>query len=94
MSREPPAQERALRQMGGVQMPILGSIEAPGFVEGGDVFWLDGTDHALLRLAAAFDRETMDAVLLFHRTAAAVGFTPKMPVIEVIAAARDGVAKD
>jgi N-dimethylarginine dimethylaminohydrolase len=38
---EPPAQERALRQMAGLQMTILGSIEAPGVVEGGDVFWLD-----------------------------------------------------
>jgi MurNAc alpha-1-phosphate uridylyltransferase len=38
------------------------------------VFWLDGRDHALARLAASFDPETMDAVLLFHRTAAAIGY--------------------
>jgi N-dimethylarginine dimethylaminohydrolase len=38
---EPAAQEAAIRQMDGVPLPLLGRIEAPGTVEGGDVFWLD-----------------------------------------------------
>ena len=52
-------------------LPLLGEAF---FVVNSDVFWLDGRDHALARLAAAFDPESMDAVLLFQRTATAVGY--------------------
>ena len=52
-------------------MPLLGETF---FVVNSDVFWLDGKDHALAQLAAAFDPETMDAVLLLQRTATAVGY--------------------
>ena len=52
-------------------LPLLGETF---FVVNSDVFWLDGRDHALARLAAAFDPETMDAVLLLQRTATAVGY--------------------
>ena len=52
-------------------LPLLGETF---FVVNGDVFWLDGEDPALLRLAAAFDRGAMDAVLLLQRTATAVGY--------------------
>ena len=44
------------------------------FVVNSDVFWLDGKDYALARLAAAFDPERMDAVLLLQRTVTAVGY--------------------
>jgi MurNAc alpha-1-phosphate uridylyltransferase len=66
-------EEALLETGGGVAraLPLLGEWF---FVVNSDVFWLDGTDHALMRLAAVFDREKMDAVLLFHRTAAAVGY--------------------
>jgi N-acetyl-alpha-D-muramate 1-phosphate uridylyltransferase len=52
-------------------LPLLGEAF---FVVNGDVFWLDGEDPALLRLAAAFDPGAMDAVLLLQRTATAVGY--------------------
>ena len=40
----------------------------PFFVVNGDSFWLDGPGKALLRLAAAFDPDAVDGVLLVHRT--------------------------
>jgi MurNAc alpha-1-phosphate uridylyltransferase len=52
-------------------LPLLGEAF---FVVNSDVFWLDGEDPALLRLAAAFDPAAMDAVLLLQRTATAVGY--------------------
>lgn len=44
------------------------------FVVNGDVVWLDGRDPALTRLAAHWDEERMDALLLLHPTAFAVGY--------------------
>jgi N-dimethylarginine dimethylaminohydrolase len=38
---EPEAQEAAFRGVNGAGVPILGRIEAPGTLEGGDTFWLD-----------------------------------------------------
>ena len=69
LSRE----QELLETGGGVAraLPLLGEAF---FVVNSDVFWLDGRDHALVRLAAAFDPEANDAVLLLHRTAAAVGY--------------------
>ena len=52
-------------------LPLLGEIF---FVVNADVFWLDGRQPALLRLAHAFDPERMDAVLLLQRTVNAVGY--------------------
>ena len=52
-------------------LPLLGDVF---FVVNSDVFWLDGEEHALQRLAAAFDPERMDAILLLQRTATAVGY--------------------
>jgi N-acetyl-alpha-D-muramate 1-phosphate uridylyltransferase len=52
-------------------LPLLGK---EFFVVNADVFWLDGTESALLRLARAFDPERMDAVLLLQRTVSAVGY--------------------
>jgi MurNAc alpha-1-phosphate uridylyltransferase len=52
-------------------LPLLGEVF---FVVNGDVFWLDGKDSALLRLAGAFDPADMDAVLLLQRTVTAVGY--------------------
>lgn len=69
LSRE----EKLLETGGGVAraLPLLGETF---FVVNSDVFWLDGRDYALARLAAAFDPDRMDAVLLFHRTATAIGY--------------------
>ena len=59
---------------GGVRkaLPLLG--EAPFFVINGDVCWLDGCTPALRRLADAWDEARMDALLLLHPTAFAVGY--------------------
>jgi N-dimethylarginine dimethylaminohydrolase len=43
---EPGAQEAALRRAG---VPVLGTIEAPGLLEGGDVVWLDAQTIAVGR---------------------------------------------
>ena len=43
---EAPLHARVYEQLG---VPILGTIEAPGVVEGGDMFWLDGTTLAVGR---------------------------------------------
>jgi N-dimethylarginine dimethylaminohydrolase len=40
-SGEPGAQEEALGRMVGLDLPVLGQIEPPGRLEGGDVLWLD-----------------------------------------------------
>jgi MurNAc alpha-1-phosphate uridylyltransferase len=58
---------------GGVKqaLPLLGDSF---FVVNSDVFWLDGKDHALLRLAHGFDPDHVDAVLLLQRTVTAVGY--------------------
>jgi MurNAc alpha-1-phosphate uridylyltransferase len=59
---------------GGVRhaLPLLG--DAPFYVINGDVRWLDGRTPALLRLAEAWDPAAMDALLLLHPTAFAVGY--------------------
>lgn len=64
---------RLLDTGGGVAnaLPMLGEAF---YVVNGDVLWLDSRDYALVRLARAFDPERMDAVLLFQRTVAAVGY--------------------
>ncbi len=66
-------EDELLETGGGVAraLPLLGECF---FVVNGDVLWLDGKDHALSRLAAAFDPAQMDAVLLFQRTTNAVGY--------------------
>jgi len=59
---------------GGVRhaLPLLG--EDPFYVINGDIRWLDGRTPALLRLAEAWDPAQMDALLLLHPTAFAVGY--------------------
>ncbi|MGE0724241.1 MAG: nucleotidyltransferase family protein [Alphaproteobacteria bacterium] len=66
-------EETLLETGGGVAraLPLLGETF---FVVNSDVFWLERREYALARLAAAFDPLTTDAVLLFHRTATAVGY--------------------
>jgi len=58
---------------GGVRraLPLLGECF---YVVNSDVFWLDGREYALSRLAAAFDPDRHDGVLLLHRTVGAVGY--------------------
>ena len=53
-------------------LPLLG--DDAFFVCNGDVCWLDGRTPALERIAAAWDEETMDALLLLQPTALAFGY--------------------
>jgi MurNAc alpha-1-phosphate uridylyltransferase len=48
-------------------LPLLG--RAPFIVANGDSVWLDGPSPALTRMAAAFDPERMDGLLLLVRSA-------------------------
>ena len=60
--------ERALLDTGGGVRNALDALgQDPFYVINGDAFWLDGPLPALGRLASAFD-DTIDAVLLLHRT--------------------------
>lgn len=64
----------ALETGGGV-LKALGQFgEAVFFVINGDVVWLDGRSPALGRLAAAWDDDRMDILLLLHPTAFALGY--------------------
>lgn len=49
--------------------------ENPFYIVNGDAFWIDGPGDTLRRLAAAFDPEKMDAMLLLARAAGAVAET-------------------
>jgi N-acetyl-alpha-D-muramate 1-phosphate uridylyltransferase len=67
--------ERAklLDQGGGIKkaLPLLGAD--PFFLCNTDAFWIEGPRSNLERLAAAFDPERMDAILLVASSASAVG---------------------
>jgi len=66
--------EAELLDTGGGVARALPRLGECFFVVNGDVFWLDGKEPALGRLAAAFDPERMDAILLFQRTVTATGY--------------------
>ena len=66
--------EPELLDTGGGVANALPSLGEVFFVVNGDVFWLDGKERTLLRLARAFDAERMDAMLLLQRTVGAIGY--------------------
>jgi N-acetyl-alpha-D-muramate 1-phosphate uridylyltransferase len=68
------SEEAELLDTGGGVANALASLGEIFYVVNADVFWLDGKDPALLRLAQALDPERMDAVLLLQRTVTAVGY--------------------
>jgi N-acetyl-alpha-D-muramate 1-phosphate uridylyltransferase len=68
------SEEPELLDTGGGVKRALPLLDDTFFVVNGDVFWLDGKDHALLRLAGAFDPDHIDAILLLQRTVTAVGY--------------------
>jgi len=68
------SEEPELLDTGGGVAHALPSLGEEFFAVNADVFWLDGKDSALLRLARAFDPERMDAVLLLQRTVSDVGY--------------------
>ena len=53
-------------------LPLLG--ETPFFVINGDVMWFDHMGNALQDMAARFDSQNMDALLLMHPTVSAIGY--------------------
>ena len=53
-------------------LPLLGS--EPFFHANADTIWIDGVKSNLQRLAAAFDPEHMDALLLLALTTSSVGY--------------------
>lgn len=60
-------EQRLLETGGGVRAALAVLGTAPFFVVNGDAFWLNGPILALRRLAAVFD-DSVDGVLLVHRT--------------------------
>ncbi len=66
--------EPELLETGGGVLNALDLLGEVFFVVNADVFWLDGRQPALLRLANAFDPDRMDAVLVMQRTVGAVGY--------------------
>ena len=68
------AEATPLETGGGVKhaLPLLGS--GPFFVVNGDSLWLDGPVAALSRLAAAWDPDRFDSVLLLQPTVSAIGY--------------------
>ena len=68
------SQETELLGTGGGVARALSLLDHVFFVVNSDVFWLDGKDRALQRLAAAFDPDRTDAVLLLQPTVTAVGY--------------------
>lgn len=69
-------ESKALLETGGgtaQALPLLGS--APFFVVNCDIIWRDSGADSLARLAARFDEEAMDALLLVTPTVGAVGYS-------------------
>lgn len=67
-------EEVILETGGGIKkaLPLLG--DAPFYAINGDICWLDGQIPALKRLAAAWNDEEMDALLLNQPITTAVGY--------------------
>ncbi len=68
------SEEAELLDTGGGVARALPWLGEAFFVVNSDVFWLDGKEFALLRLASAFDPASMDAVLLLQRRVTAIGY--------------------
>lgn len=68
------SREDELLETGGGVARALPRLGERFFVVNSDVLWLDGREHALARLAAAFDPHRVDAVLLLQRTVTGVGY--------------------
>jgi N-acetyl-alpha-D-muramate 1-phosphate uridylyltransferase len=68
------SEEPELLDTGGGVAQALTSLGDVFFVVNADVFWLDGKEASLLRLARAFDCGATDAMLLLQRTVTAVGY--------------------
>lgn len=67
-------EEERLETGGGVAraLPLLGG--SPFFVVNGDALWIDGLRPTVAALAAAWDDDRMDGLLLLHSTVTAHGY--------------------
>jgi len=54
-------------------LPLLG--DEPFYLVNSDTIWIDGVNSNLARLAAAFDPERMDGLLLLAPTTSSIGYT-------------------
>ena len=68
------SREVELLDTGGGVAAALPLLDEVFFVVNSDVFWLDGKEPGLQRLAAAFDPDRTDAVILLQGTATAIGY--------------------
>ena len=68
------SEESQLLDTGGGVANALAALGETFFVVNADVFWRDGGEPALLRLARCFDADRSDAVLLLQPTLTAVGY--------------------
>ncbi len=59
---------------GGVVKALPGLGEAPFYLINSDTIWIDSVTPNLVRLAAAFDPATMDALLLLASTTGSIGY--------------------
>ena len=66
--------EVELLDTGGAVARALRLLDDAFFVVNADIFWLEGKESALLRLARAFDPVRMDAILLLQPAVTAVGY--------------------
>jgi len=64
----------ALETGGGVRAALGHLGDDPFFVVNADIVWLDGPGSALRQMAALWDPERMDALLLLNPTASAIGY--------------------
>lgn len=67
-------EERLLETGGGIAKALCHFTDAPFFVVNGDILWTDGRKPALLGLAASWDRERMDGLLLLQARRSAIGY--------------------
>ena len=67
-------EDQLLETGGGVAkaLPLLG--EAPFYVVNGDVLWFDAMDDSLRAIAARFDPDAMDGLLLLQPLVGAIGY--------------------
>jgi len=64
----------ALETGGGVRAALDHLGDEPFYVVNADIVWLDGPGSALRQMAALWDPERMDALLLLNPTASAIGY--------------------
>jgi MurNAc alpha-1-phosphate uridylyltransferase len=67
-------EETILDTGGGVMQALPDLRPDPFYVANGDILWRDGAIPALQRLAAVWDDGAMDALLLVHDKASAIGY--------------------